>query len=31
VILKEGAPSVRWRLAMAHQILANAGFADVDA
>ena len=31
VILEEGAPGLRWRLAMAHQILADAGFADVDA
>jgi hypothetical protein len=31
VILEEGALGLRWRLAMAHQILSDAGFADVDA
>jgi hypothetical protein len=30
VILQEGPPRLRWRLAAAHHVFANAGFADVD-
>jgi hypothetical protein len=31
MILEEGSPALRWRLALAHQILADAGFAHIDA
>jgi hypothetical protein len=31
VVVQEGSPALRWRLAMAHQILADAGFAHIDA
>jgi hypothetical protein len=29
VVLQEGSPGLRWRLAMAHQILADAGLTDI--
>jgi len=31
VIVEEGSPGLRWRLAMAHEILADAGLANIDA
>jgi len=31
VVLEEGAPGLKWRLAAAHHVLANAGLTDVDA